>query len=854
MAYNKIRFLTGDLPLLPKFPNRINHNGNLQKQQYFMLFHEHQLHHILATRTIHRLQKGHSFKLWYIMAKDTQDSTFLPIQETIVHNNKTARAIELVILALLTSLLVYRVFSFKNQDHYLPWLVAFLCELWFTFYWILSVSTKWNQNTTITYPERLLKRVNETEFPSVDIFVTTADPILEPSIITMNTVLSLLAVDYPAGKLALYLSDDGCSPLTYYSLVETTKFAKLWIPFCKKYNVQVRAPFRYFTPESIPSGDDSLDFQQEWKKMKNEYGDLYKKIDLAAQRPFTCEPNSDFGIIFCDVNRSDHPAIIKVISENKEDTPSDLPHVIYISREKSLKHPHYFKAGAMNVLARVSGVMTNAPLMLNVDCDMYANNPLVFLHAMCIYFGIKNEEDGGFIQFPQAFYDALKDDPFGNQLVNLAVSIFTQSFCLLQQSFICAKFLLIRFLKDVYKMFASYIANGLSSMQGTLYAGSNCFHQRKIIYGSSPGDISTAKMVNEDLRNTFGESIELREAAAHILSGSDAKIEKRNNPSSFIEKAIHVAGCTYEYGTSWGKKVGWLYGAATEDVLTGINIHGRGWKSVLTSPVPLAFLGCAPTTYPSSLKQQKRWANGLFEILFTSNNPLLLTIKGKLWFRQALGYLWVCMWALRSIPESCYAVLPAYCIITNSNFLPKINEPAFLIPMGIFVIYNLYVFWEFKSLGVSARMWWNLQTMGRVNTITAWLFSFISVMLKLIGLSQTVFELTQKEQSPNNGDDEGRFTYDKSPMIIPGVFILLINLTALVNAMLRLLKVDFSENWIGELGVGEIICSVWVTLCFGEFLKGLFRNGKYGIPFSTIWKSGALALFFVQICRIKSQS
>ncbi|GJR56761.1 hypothetical protein Tco_1498923 [Tanacetum coccineum] len=42
----------------------------------------------------------------------------------------------------------------------------------------------------------------------------------------------------------------------------------------------------------------------------------------------------------------------QVISENKEDTPSDVPHVIYISREKSLKHPHHFKAGAMNVLGK----------------------------------------------------------------------------------------------------------------------------------------------------------------------------------------------------------------------------------------------------------------------------------------------------------------------------------------------------------------------------------------------------------------------------------------------------------------------------------------------------------------------
>lgn len=99
-------------------------------------------------------------------------------------------------------------------------------------------------------------------------FVTTADPVLEPPIITVNTVLSLLAVDYPAHKLACYVSDDGCSSVTYYSLVEASKFAELWVPFCKKYNILVRAPFRYFSSDPLRFGDSPKEFQHEWKKMK----------------------------------------------------------------------------------------------------------------------------------------------------------------------------------------------------------------------------------------------------------------------------------------------------------------------------------------------------------------------------------------------------------------------------------------------------------------------------------------------------------------------------------------------------------------------------------------------------------
>lgn len=69
--------------------------------------------------------------------------------------------------------------------------------------------------------------------------------------------------------------------------------------------------------------------------------------------------------------------------------------------------------------------MTNAPFMLNVDCDFYVNDPKVVLHAMCFLLGVKDEKDAGFVQFPQCFDGGLKDDPYGNQLkVIMEVSFF----------------------------------------------------------------------------------------------------------------------------------------------------------------------------------------------------------------------------------------------------------------------------------------------------------------------------------------------------------------------------------------------------------------------------------------------
>jgi len=119
-------------------------------------------------------------------------------------------------------------------------------------------------------------------------------------------------------------------------------------------------------------------------------------------------------------------------------------------------------------------------------------------------------------------------------------------------------------------------------------------------------------------------------------------------------------------------QLGWRYGTTTEDVLTGQTIHKKGWRSILCTMEPPAFLGCAPSGGPAAMTQQKRWATGLLEILLSKNCPIFATLFGKLQLRQCFAYLWIFSWGLRSVPELCYATLPVYCIITNSQLFPKV--------------------------------------------------------------------------------------------------------------------------------------------------------------------------------------
>nr|POE98882.1 cellulose synthase-like protein h1 [Quercus suber] len=499
--------------------------------------------------------------------------------------------------------------------------------------------TKWTLVDYSTYPDRLLQRVPEVELPSVDMFVTTADPVLEPPIIIVNTVLSLLAVDYPSHKLACY------------------------------YNVQVRAPFRYFLGDdsTTDSGSDtSSNFQQEWKRMKVEYEQLSAKIEDAVQ------------------NQNIVPYDLTVFDLRNRHKKSSNRTQGYMGEQRR----------SFRWVARVCGLMTNAPYMLNVDCEMYANNPKIVLHAMCLLLSSNSEKEIAFVQFSHTFYDGLKDDPYGNQLAVMLENM----------------------------------ACGFSGLQGFIYGGTGCFHRRKVIYGLQLDYIDS---VNEEILKSVGSSKKLMKSIAHALKG------KTNSPdhlSNSIDTSYQVASCGYEHGTSWGRQV---------------------------------------------------------------------------------------------------------------------QEQAFYIATVVFVIYHLYTLSEYLRVGLSVRAWWNNQRMARITTMTAWLFGFQSVILKLLRISETVFEVTKKDKSTSSNGahdvDAGRFTFDESPIFVPGTTILMVHLTALVVSLLNLQPP--AHDGLGS-GLGEVLCSVWLVLCFWPFLKGLFGKGKHGIPLSTICKSAALVSLFLHLCRM----
>ncbi|EOA26628.1 hypothetical protein CARUB_v10022692mg [Capsella rubella] len=752
-------------------------------------------------------------------------SSLPPLCERISYTNYFLRAVDLTILGLLFSLLLHRILLMRQNDT--AWVVAFFCESCFSFVWLVITFVKWTPAEYKPYPERLDERIHD--LPSVDMFVTTADPVREPPILVVNTVLSLLAVNYPANKLACYVSDDGCSPLTYFSLKEATKFAKIWVPFCKKHSVRVRAPFRYFL--NHPTATESSEFSKDWEMMKSEYEKLCRKVEDATGDSHWFHADDDDFEAFSNTKPNDHSAIVKVVWENKGGVgdEKEVPHIVYISREKRPNYFHNYKAGAMNVLIRVSGMMTNAPYMLNVDCDMYVNEADVVRQAMCIFLqkSTMNSNDCAFVQYPQDFYDSNVDE-----LIVLQ----------------------------------AYMGRGIAGIQGSLCAGSGCFQSRRVMYGISLDDlgadgklssVATRDYLAEDLlAREFGNS---KEMVASVVNALQRKLNPQHSSLTVsIEAAQEVGHCDHENQTSWGKTVGWLYGSTTEDVHTSVGIHSRGWTSSYISPDPPAFLGAMPPGGPEVMLQQRRWAAGMLEILFNKRTtPFVGMIFRKLTFRQCLAYLWAFTWGLRSIPELFYCLLPAYCLLHNSALFPKGVYLGVIIT--IVGIHCLYTLWEFMSLGFSVQSWFISQSFGRIKSTCCWLFSIYDITLKFLGISKTNFVVTKKTMPETRSEsgsaksqredgcpnqDSGKFEFDGSLCFLPGTFIVLVNLAALVGHSMGLRRSSPSHKEGGS-GLAEACGCVLVVTLFLPFLKGMFEKGKYGIPLSTLSKAASLAVLFV---------
>ncbi|KAL3650653.1 Cellulose synthase-like protein D3 [Castilleja foliolosa] len=427
------------------------------------------------------------------------------------------RLLIFVRMAILGLFLSWRV-SHPNEDARWLWMMSIICEIWFAFSWLLDQLPKLcpvNRATDLNVLKEkfeMLSPANPTgksDLPGVDIFVSTADPEKEPPLVTANTILSILAADYPVEKLSCYVSDDGGALLTFEAMAEAASFANLWVPFCRKHSIEPRNPESYFSLTKDPFKNKVRpDFVKDRRRVKREYDEFKVRINglpesirrrsdaynareeiralklrrQTAVEDVTLEPLKVSRVTWMadgthwpgtwndsasEHSRGDHAGIIQVMLKPPSDEPLHgttdsnpldftevdirLPMLVYVSREKRPGYDHNKKAGAMNALVRASAIMSNGPFILNLDCDHYIYNSQAMREGMCFMM-----DRGGdricYVQFPQRFEGIDPSDRYANHNT----------------------------------VFFDVNMRALDGLQGPVYVGTGCLFRRTALYGFDP--------------------------------------------------------------------------------------------------------------------------------------------------------------------------------------------------------------------------------------------------------------------------------------------------------------------------------------------------------------------------------
>ncbi|XP_062109097.1 cellulose synthase-like protein D1 [Humulus lupulus] len=427
------------------------------------------------------------------------------------------RLLVVIRMVVLSFFLAWRIQN-PNNDAMWLWGMSIACEVWFAFSWLLDILPKLNPINRATdlaalrdkFEQRTPSNPNgRSDLPGVDVFVSTADPEKEPPLVTANTILSILSVDYPTEKLSCYISDDGGAILTFEAMAEAVNFAQVWVPFCRKHNIEPRNPDSYFNNKTDPTKNKKLtDFVKDRRWIKREYdefkvringlpeaikkrSEMYNSREEAKEKKLARDQNG--GLLPAepikvtkatwmadgthwpgtwlasspDHAKGDHAGILQVMTKVPENEPVmgyqdeqkldftgvdiRLPMFAYVSREKRPGYDHNKKAGAMNAMVRASAILSNGPFILNLDCDHYIFNSLAIKEGMCFMM-----DRGGdricYIQFPQRFEGIDPSDRYANHNT----------------------------------VFFDGNMRALDGLQGPVYVGTGCMFRRYALYGFHP--------------------------------------------------------------------------------------------------------------------------------------------------------------------------------------------------------------------------------------------------------------------------------------------------------------------------------------------------------------------------------
>ncbi|KAK4425535.1 Cellulose synthase-like protein G2 [Sesamum alatum] len=705
----------------------------------------------------------------------------------------------------LLSLFYYRLTSLtdiirnKNTTLLLPHVLILISELILSFIWLLSQPSKWKPVVRTVYPERL---PGDEKLPSIDVFVCTADPNKEPCLEVMNTVISAMALDYPSDKLHVYLSDDGGSVATFQAIKQAWKFSRFWVPFCRKYNVKVGCPEAYFsTDESGPDGKfSSSQFVVDKKAIQKSYEEFKDSLEEIVANTST------------SVSR-DHPPTIEVIGHANDDgidtDNNDMPLLVYVAREKRPSHPHNFKAGALNVLLRISAMISNSPYILVLDCDMYCNDPSSARQAMCLHLDPKLSPKLGFVQFPQKFYNISETDIYDGQL---------------------------RYIWPRWE--------GLDGLNGPILSGTCFYIKREALHGTQnfQEDVDLVQ-----LHKCFGTSNEFIKSIYRNYKPNYPN-ERKFSDDALQKELQLLASCSYDNDTKWGKEVGFRYFAVVEDYFTGFNLHCQGWISVYLQPSRPAFLGASPISLSELLVQNTRWYLGLNQVAMSRFSPLVYGPL-RMPISQSMCYAEFAYSPLYFLALYVLAVIPQFFLVRGISLYPEVSSPFFVVFSFVFLSSQLKHVQEIFSTGHSIRTWSNEQRMWMMKSLTSFLYATLEAVMEKIRLTKASFLPTNKVVDDEQAKRYQMGVHDfQAPALfmIPLCSLYILNVASFIIGFGRIMQ---TQKW-GEMFIQAFI-PFFATILHFPLLEGMvLRKDKGRVSPSVSLLSAVISTIFVSFASL----
>ncbi|KAK4490819.1 hypothetical protein RD792_001534 [Penstemon davidsonii] len=652
----------------------------------------------------------------------------------------------------------------------------FVADIILSYMWSTLQAYRMNPLNRKVFPENLEKYLAREDFPAIDIFICTADPFKEPPINVVNTALSVMAYDYPSQKLSVYVSDDGGSELTMFAFMEAAKFGKIWLPFCRENNIMDRCPDAYFKTNCVLGGD-ALEIKMMYESMKMKVEKSVEVGKVSDDYISTSSGENRRHVLSKywgkDFTRQNHPPIIQVLSSCNKDVDISneaMPNLVYVSREKSKATPHNFKAGALNTLLRVSASMTNAPIILTLDCDMYSNDPFTPQRALCYISDKSTRPNLGYVQFPQLYHGLNKADIYGCD----------------------------------YKRSFQVNPVGMDGLAGPCYFGTCCFFNRRVFFGGPSSYVQP----------------EIPELSPDLI------VDKPVNDREILSLAHHVAGCSYEYKTNWGSRMGFRYGSLVEDYYTGYRLQCEGWQSIFCDPTRPAFLGDVPISLIDALSQNRRWCVGFLEVTFSKYSPVTFGIR-SMGILMGQSYAHYAFWPIWSIPITIYAFLPSLALLNGIPILPKVHEPWFFLYVFMFLGAYAQDCLDFILTKGTFRRWWSDQRMWLVRGVSSQLFAVVEYISRYIGVDTHGYNLTSKvtDNEQSKRYEEGKFEFGvPSPMFVSLATATILNLIAFLIGTVHM----FRERSLNNLFFQVLIAGFGVlnSLPFYEAMVMRSDSGK----------------------------